>query len=359
MKNRAKLKLRKLKTTKQVHPRAPTALLKSVPTPPKRILVPIDFSQSSHEALDYALSFAKQFRARVVLIHVVEAFPIDYLLGLKSAEAGNQWLMEQSRERLGKVAKRLTGAGLGRGGVETVVTFGRPFQQIAKAAQTRAVDMIILATHGYTGLKHIQLGSTAERLLRYAPCPVLVVRAKANSSAGIQSASPTKTKAAGARLNVQRILVPVDFSPRSAKALQYALPIARRFHASIVLLHVVQANYFVTSNDYAVFDYPALISEMQSAGKKELATLASSVRKWCRVRTALETGHPGYLIVETSSKLNIDLIIISTHGRTGIQRALLGSTAEFVVRHAHCPVLAVRQRERALTSAKIPSGKKS
>ena len=358
MKNSARERLREPKATKRVQSKSLIVLRKTVPRPPKRILVPTDFSQGSSQALGYAVSFAKQFRSHLVLIHVVEAFPIDYLLGLKSSEEANQWLMEQSRERLGDVAKRLSGARLGRGGVETVVTFGKPFQQIAKTAQARAVDLIILATHGYTGLKHIQLGSTAERVVRYAPCPVLVVRAKASSPAGVQSASATKTKVTTARLNVQRILVPVDFSPRSAKTLQRALPIARRFHASIVLLHVVQTNYFVTNDEYVAFDYPALISEMRSTAKKELATLAGSVSKWCRVTTVMETGHPGNLIVETASKLNIDLIIISTHGRTGIQRALLGSTAEFVVRHAHCPVLAVRERERALTSAKIPSGKK-
>jgi len=359
MKNSARGKLREPKATKQLQSKSLIVLRKTLPKPPKRILVPTDFSKGSRQALDYALSFAKQFRSHLVLIHVVEAFPIDYLLGLKSSEEANQWLMEQARERLRDVAKRLTGTRLGRGHVQTVVTFGRPFQQIAKTAQARAVDLIILTTHGYTGLKHIQLGSTAERVVRYAPCPVLVVRAKASSSAGVQPAPVTKTKATAARLDVQRILVPVDFSPRSAKALKYAFPIARRFHASIVLLHIVQTNYFVTNEEYVAFDYPALISEIRSSAKKELATLASSVSNWCQVTTAMGTGHPGNLIVETSSKMNIDLIIISTHGRTGIQRALLGSTAEFVVRHAHCPVLAVRERERALPSTKIPHGTKS
>lgn len=136
MKNRVQLRPRNLKTSEQVHRKTRAALLKSAPTPPKRILVPIDFSQRSNEALDYALSFAKQFRARVILMHVVEAFPIDYLLGLKEAETANQWLIEQSRERLGEVAKRLTRASLGR--VEVVVSFGKPFQQIAEAAQARA-----------------------------------------------------------------------------------------------------------------------------------------------------------------------------------------------------------------------------
>lgn len=359
MKNPAREKLREPKATKRVRPKALSVLRKTAPRPPKRILVPTDFSKGSSHALDYAVSFAKQFQSHLVLIHVVEAFPIDYLLGLKWSEEANQWLMKQLRERLGDVARRLTGARLGRGSVETMVTFGKPFQQIAKAAQARSVDLIILATHGYTGLKHIQLGSTAERVVRYAPCPVLVVRAKASSSAGVRSASVTKTKVKVERLNLRRILIPVDFSPRATEALRYAVPIARRFHARIILLHVVHTNYFVTSDEYLAFDYPALISEMQGTAKKELAMLADSVSKWCGVTTAMETGHPGNLIVETSSKQNIDLIIMSTHGRTGIKRALLGSTAEFVVRHAHCTVLAVRDRKRSLTSAKIAFGEKS
>lgn len=143
-------------------------------------------------------------------------------------------------------------------------------------------------------------------------------------------------------LNIKNILVPIDFSDCSRKALEYALPVARQFQAAITLLHVVHVNYYVTSSEYAAFDYPELIEDTQRAGERRLAKLASSVRKRCSVTTVIETGHPGSIIVDSAKKQRTDLIIISTHGRTGLKRVFLGSTAEYVVRYATCPVLIVR-----------------
>jgi nucleotide-binding universal stress UspA family protein len=317
----------------------------------------VDFSFHSNQALQYARSFARQFNSRLIFIHVVEAFPIDYLVGLKTASAVNDWLLQQSRVRLRKVASQFAAAG--RSASESMVTFGRPFQEIVKAAKEREVDLIILATHGYTGFKHIQLGSTAERVVRYAACPVLVVRAD-TSAAGdnLESRGSDKRKGAAQPFNLQNILVPVDFSPRSAKALEYALPMAKQFQANLVLLHVVHPGYLAANDEYTVYDYPELIDEVRRAAEKQLGALAGSIRKQCRVTTAIETGHPGNFIVETAKMLGIDLIIISTHGRTGIKRAFLGSTAEFVVRYAPCPVLAMHGREHELSSANVSPRRK-
>lgn len=140
---------------------------------PKRILAPVDFSEFSDRALQYVLRYAQRFNAELVLVHVVEAFPIDYLMGVKSAEAANDWQRKQAGTRLGKLCRKF--AAEGSIAADSVVRFGKPFQEIVKVAKERAIDLIIIATHGYTGLKHIQLGSTAEMVIRYAPCPVLVL----------------------------------------------------------------------------------------------------------------------------------------------------------------------------------------
>jgi nucleotide-binding universal stress UspA family protein len=311
------------------------------PALPKRILVPLDFSLHSTQALQYARSFARQFNARLIFIHVVEAFPIDYLLGLRSARAANRWLLVQSRGRLRQLATQF--AGPDRSVPESVVTFGKPYQEITRIAKERQTDLIILATHGYTGLKHIQLGSTAERVVRHAPCPVLVVRTQTPSKGAHPIAA--KTKPAAFRFRVQNILVPTDFSPRAEQALEYALPIARRFHARIALLHVIHAYYFVANSDYSSFDFPELMHKLRQAGEKQLGDMVRSIPKKYSVKTILETGHPGNFIVDTADRLGIDLVVIATHGRTGFKRALLGSTAEFVVRQAHCPVLAIPERK--------------
>ena len=150
-----------------------TGLASEASSIPKKILAPIDFSGPSDQALRYALDFATRSNAHLLLLHVVEAYPIDYMLGIKSAQETNEWQLKQARTRLRELSLKV----LGDSPIptESMVKFGKPFHEIAKVAKDEAVDLIIIATHGYTGLKHIQLGSTAEMVVRYAPCPVLVL----------------------------------------------------------------------------------------------------------------------------------------------------------------------------------------
>ncbi len=163
--------------------------------------------------------------------------------------------------------------------------------------------------------------------------------------AQLPAASSRETQSATSPFKRKNILVPVDFSDCSRRALDYAIPFARQFRAGIALLHVIHVNYYATSNDYMTFDYSELLDETRRAGEKQLNDLARSVRKKYPVETVIQTGHPGSLIVDTARKLGIGLIITSTHGRTGFKRAFLGSTAEHVVRYAPCPVLTVPGRK--------------
>ena len=140
----------------------------------RKILVPIDFSNLSKAALPWATFLAKQFRAEIVLLHAVEKFPIDDLLGRELLNHTMVPLMKQSEADLERIA---TGLSQSTGvNVAAAVREGRPYEEICAAAKALAADLIVLTTHGYTGLKHIWLGSTAERVVRHALCPVLVVR---------------------------------------------------------------------------------------------------------------------------------------------------------------------------------------
>ena len=141
----------------------------------KSILVPIDFSETSKKALVYAVRMAEQFGARVTLLNVVEPIATPdlsyYPLLLEPEKA-----RKAARERLDAICRRarLSGRLLDK----IVVAHGSPYAEITEAARTMKVDLIILTTHGYTGLKHVFMGSTAERVVRHAPCPVLIVREK-------------------------------------------------------------------------------------------------------------------------------------------------------------------------------------
>jgi nucleotide-binding universal stress UspA family protein len=140
----------------------------------KSILVPIDFSAESEKALAYAVPFARQFGARLTVLHVVEPVAMPDFARSFPLTIENDKVMAECKGHLQRIVKDLK--------IEpalmekTLVRTGRSFNEIAEAARTLKADLIIISTHGYAGLKHALLGSTTERVVRHAPCPVLVVR---------------------------------------------------------------------------------------------------------------------------------------------------------------------------------------
>lgn len=141
----------------------------------RTILVPLDFSNTSAKALTYAIRMAEQFGSKIILVNVIEPIATPDLayhpLMLESEES-----RAAARRAIESTARkaRLPDSMLDR----IVIRNGAPFVEITEAARTLKADLIIITTHGYTGLKHVFMGSTAERVVRHAPCPVLVVREK-------------------------------------------------------------------------------------------------------------------------------------------------------------------------------------
>ena len=153
------------------------------------------------------------------------------------------------------------------------------------------------------------------------------------------------------RLN--KILVPIDFSDCSKKALRYAIPLAKQHQAGIALLYVVAAPAYYAVGDGGGFnylsfepDYASVEAEMRVSGERQLSALAAAEARGEVYADALvRTGSPAFEIIDVANNLPADLIVISTHGRTGLKHVLLGSVAEHVIRHAPCPVLVVREHE--------------
>jgi universal stress protein A len=143
----------------------------------KKILVPIDFSDYSKKALRYAFRFAEQFSASLTLLYVVEptVYPADFSFGQIGFPNVEDELRKKGEEEL---AVMITETIAGRVPAEAVVRTGLPFVEVTSYAAEQDIDLIIVATHGHTGVEHILFGSTAEKIVRKAPCPVLVVRRK-------------------------------------------------------------------------------------------------------------------------------------------------------------------------------------
>ena len=158
---------------------------------------------------------------------------------------------------------------------------------------------------------------------------------------------------------IKRILVPLDFSSDSLNALAYAADFAKTFGAKLLLLYVVEPIYYATPTDmYAVnANVATLLEEQRRLGEQQLARIGTDLRKkGLSFRVMIKTGAPSQVITETAKGQRADMIIMATHGRTGLAHMFMGSVAEKVVRTASCPVLTVRgtvkPRERATKSSR-------
>lgn len=140
-----------------------------------KILVPIDFSDYSKSALRYAVNFAKMFNSEIILIYVVEPviYPPDFSMGQIAIPTVTTEFDERAKEELTKLAKNEIPSTLK---VSTLIKAGKPFIEIIDTAAEADVDLIIIATHGHSGVEQILFGSTAEKVVRKAPCPVLTLR---------------------------------------------------------------------------------------------------------------------------------------------------------------------------------------
>jgi universal stress protein A len=150
---------------------------------------------------------------------------------------------------------------------------------------------------------------------------------------------------------LKNILVPIDFSACSKKALQYAIPFARQFNATLTLVHVVQSNYFPGGEFSGGYDFARAEKEMRESAGQQLAKLVlEEVDEFVPVKTLVRGGPPVQEIVTAARETESDLILLSTHGRTGLKHVFLGSVTENIVRLAPCPVLVVREHEREFVS---------
>lgn len=154
---------------------------------------------------------------------------------------------------------------------------------------------------------------------------------------------------ATSRLQLQHILVPTDFSDMSSKALKYAQSFAEFFGSRITVLHVIEPTVYPAEFGYT----PTILDTYDASVRDKVGEQLTSLTKRIQIKadTVVREGHPYNEIVAAAKDLDVSLIIIPTHGRTGLKHMLLGSTAERVVRHAPCPVLTIRDREHDFVSA--------
>lgn len=147
-------------------------------------------------------------------------------------------------------------------------------------------------------------------------------------------------------VNLKKILVPHDFSDYSLHALKYAVTLAEHFKSELLVLHVVEPIVYPADFSFGQVSIPAMEEEIRKHSEEQLSELVTNeIPKDAKVTTIIKVGKPFAEIIDVAKRENIDLIVISSHGRTGMDHVLFGSTADKVVRKAPCPVLTIRPHE--------------
>jgi nucleotide-binding universal stress UspA family protein len=289
----------------------------------ERILCPIDFSEFSAKAYDYAQSAAWHYKATLFLLHVIDsltpyypyyAFPDSYNEICRKLRA-------DAEQQLQDFAKTHGWRGIRP---QCYVQDGAVTDLILSFAEARAVNLIVMGTHGLRGIDHLALGSVTEKVLRKACCPVLAVRKSAHDSA---------TPGEGPDLiQLHRILYCTDFSEGSEQAWDHAVSLAAEYNAELTLLHVLED---LSSS-----------SDIENETAKALECLEKRVspeaRKSGRTKAAVRIGKAYQQIIEFALESRTDLIIMGVRGRNALDLAVFGSTTYRVVQLGPCPVLVVR-----------------
>jgi nucleotide-binding universal stress UspA family protein len=298
----------------------------------QNIIVPIDFSKMSVQTIQTASQLARRFGASIHLAHVRQCnYAADFVA--PGSPIGPFSFVPSEHDVEQAVLKELESmahdCGVSSAKCE-VLSGAPPFDEICRLARTIPADLVVMPTHRRTGLKHVFLGSTAERIVQHSSCPVLVTRGKA-----LQVDN-------GSRFRIKTILVPVDFSSCSREGLRYAIAFANEFGAKIILLHSTYLGYVYSCEGAAIYDIPGLQRAARETAGRKMRELVRSVNFGAvKFETVFTEGSPVIDICGFAKDHDVDLIITSTHGFTGFTHVMIGSIAEQVVRHACCPVLVV------------------
>ncbi len=323
---------------------------------PKKIMCTIDFSDFTDESFGYSVALCKEFNAALFLVHIVTLE--DNYLGNGIMDFDHQEFQEifimNAKEHLGEMVKKLTIDH------EIVVSVGSPSDEICRIAMEKEIDLVITATHGKSGIKKLLLGSITEKLIKSIKCPLLVLDTNNHDSTSLNDYE----------MKLQKIMVACDFSPDSKLAFDYGLSLAQEFQAEIYLSHVIKPTEYIElkASDYinvvpANFahwhntDYFEMQKKVTEENRKKIKALRKRLERqlyymlpedcknWCTPHTDVLTGEPYEELVKYAKEQKVDMIVLGIRGHTLWENLLVGSTTDRVIRHAPCPVLAVRQVE--------------
>ncbi len=284
------------------------------------ILCPIDFSEFSVNAYQYARSLAWHYKASLLLQHILYPLgPVGYDSNKDPYEKICKQIRADAKEKMDWFVRLHALAGVQ---AECVVQDGLVTDLILDLAEDRAISLIVMGTHGWRGIDRLMLGSVTERILRRAKCPVLAVRKPAHHLAGSErDPEPIRLK---------EIVLCTDFSDHAHRASEYAFSMANEYGAHLTLLHVLETISGVSDIETVTGDTLQQLDDVVPPGEH-----GSRIVKCVRV------GRPFQQIIQLAVEKEADLVIVGVRGRGSLDTALFGSTAYRVIQLGPCPVLAV------------------
>lgn len=284
----------------------------------KNILCTTDLSDHSNTSLIYGVALAKEFNAKLFICHVVDltatvAYGEVMFAPIEIQEKTVAFAREQIEHNMRAAPFEW----------ETLITVGHPADEIARMVNEHAIDLVVSATQGRTGLKRVILGSVTGRLMRSLSCPLLIVRSQENRTSIFN-----------------KIMVGCDFSEDSNLAIQYGLSLAQEFESELHMVHVMETA-----------EYKDMLKgvERPDAEKEEHAQKREQLRRmipeesynWCQPKLVLLAGRPFEEITKYALFNHLDLIVLGIRGHNLIETLLAGSTTDRVSRQSPCPVLSV------------------
>ncbi len=314
----------------------------------RKILCPVDLSESSMLALRFANAIAGRYKSGLVILHVLENPHLDIPGAETGAFSFGEAMNLYKEERQEEIIETLRRRGNPVSDLEIMFTEGSPYKEIVDTAMKLKVDMIIMSSFT-DGTYGSLIGSTTERVVRLSPCPVLTIRTDPESKyhediKEMKDLMDTRPEAS------RRILLPTDFSEHSMLAKEYAFSLAIEYKAEILALHIIEniaELSFLTGIEMPGYSAASIyyndLLKLSKKRIKEICDEASS--KGINIKDRIICGNPRHEILNVARSESVDMIVIGTHGRRGFSRFIHGSVAEAVVRHSPCSVLSVKYTE--------------
>jgi nucleotide-binding universal stress UspA family protein len=298
----------------------------------ERIVCPVDFSDGSRHALAMAITLARWYDASLTVLHVHANWPLaDMLPSVRPLEARPMPLDDSARQAMMDAVQRFAASVGVPAGLDVRYHLADSLDVVAEIlSQTEDAGAVVIGTHGRSGFERLMLGSVAERVLRKATCPVLVVPPRAPAS--LPGAVPGR-----------RIVCPIDFSAASLAALEYATSLATEADATLTLLHVIEVPPELRESPvHGEVDVDRIRAAAEAECLRRLRALVpDSLRQACTVHTSVVEGRAAREIVRAAADDGDDLIVMGVRGRNAMDMLIFGSNTQYVVRAATCPVLVV------------------